>query len=166
MKQRKPMGYWNQPIEAIAIVHPPEDANGANGYIRVSRNNQVEYLHRLIWEELVGPIPAGMEVDHKNGIKTDCRLTNLRLVTSEHNKHNLKKRTDNTSGVTGVSFWKAGNAWRAVVIHPVTKKQQSTTFSVTKYGHDDAFMLACDARAEGIRLLNQQGAAYTQRHGT
>jgi hypothetical protein len=165
MKDRMPMGYWGQSATDLAITHPPEAANSASGYIRVSRNNVVVYLHRWLWEQLVGPIPLGHQIDHENGIRTDCLISNLRCAPQVFNLRNSKKRSDNTSGVAGVSFWNTYQAWRAVVIDPVTKKQKSKTFSVSIHGNEMAFDLACDAREQMIEALNQQGAGYTTRHG-
>lgn len=159
-----PMGYWGKTSEELAIVHPINSFNTESGYIRVSRNNVVDYLHRVLWEDLVGPIPAGHTIDHKNGIRTDCRLTNLRCVTRAVNQRNTSKRSDNTSGVTGVSYWAAHKAWRAVVIDMVTGKQKIKTFGISKWG-DLAFDMACDARAEMLNKLRDQGAEYTERHG-
>lgn len=80
MKERMPMGYWNQDDLDLAINHPVEAANSVSGYIRVSRNNVLYYLHRWLWQQLVGPIPIGYTIDHRNGVKTDCRMDNLRCV--------------------------------------------------------------------------------------
>ena len=38
-------------------------------------------VHRLLMHAFIGPCPDGMEVNHKNGIKTDNRLENLEYVT-------------------------------------------------------------------------------------
>jgi hypothetical protein len=38
-------------------------------------------VHRLVAMTFLGSIPDGMQVCHNNGIKTDCRLSNLRIDT-------------------------------------------------------------------------------------
>lgn len=164
MKTRVPMHHWNQDAKSLAICHSPADVNSASGYIRISRENKVVYLHRWLWNELVGPIPAGFTIDHINGVRYDCRMDNLRCVPWKTNLRNAAMRSDNSSGVTGVSFWSAGNAWRASVIL-LNGKQRCKTFSVAKWGEAHAFALACDARQDMIDELNQQGAGYTSRHG-
>ena len=162
---KKPFGYWNKPIAELAIIHNESDANGENGYIRVSRNNIIYYLHIIIWIELVGPIPDGYTIDHINGIKTDCNLENLRCVPEVINRRNVGKRSDNITGITGVSYWKAGNAFRASGYNPITNKQVCKTFSINKYGYDISFQLASEARSEMLIQFNALGAGYTERHG-
>lgn len=164
MKNRMPMNYWNQPAQDLAITHPQSAANSAGGYIRISRENIIHYLHRWLWEELVGPIPIGYEIDHENGTRTDCRLKNLRCIPQAINMRNAAMRSDNTSGVKGVSYWSSGKAWRASFTDYPLGKRKNVTFSVNKYGNDLAFAMACDARADAIAEQNNKGAGYTVRH--
>lgn len=42
-------------------------------------------LHALVIESFIGPAPDGMECCHNNGIKSDCRLENLRWDTRQEN---------------------------------------------------------------------------------
>jgi hypothetical protein len=58
---------------------------GNRGYVEVSHGRSSYRAHRMIWQHVHGPIAAGMEINHKNGIKTDNRLANLELVTKSEN---------------------------------------------------------------------------------
>lgn len=44
-------------------------------------------VHRLVWEAFNGPIPPGMQVNHKNEDKLDNRLENLEVVTPKENSN-------------------------------------------------------------------------------
>lgn len=37
-----------------------------NGYRRMRLNGRAHYVHRLAYEQLVGPIPTGLVLDHAN----------------------------------------------------------------------------------------------------
>lgn len=153
MTQQAPRD-WSGSALDLAQSYPPEYANGANGYIRIGRDGKVVYLHRWIWEQVFGPIPDGWEIDHINGIKTDNRLDNLRCIPQAANKRNRKTPAHNTSGINGVTKWsttRRGNQkvemWRAVAINQ-QGKQVIKTFSILKYGEDQAFEMACAARKQ------------------
>jgi HNH endonuclease len=55
--------------------------------IMLSCNSKKIYkrLHTLVMLAFIGPCPAGMEVCHNNGNRTDNRLANLRYDTRKHN---------------------------------------------------------------------------------
>lgn len=151
---RKPMNYWASTAIELAQNYPASDSNDTHGYIRISRNNEVIGMHRWIWQEIYGPIPTGWEVDHINGVRTDNRLKNLRCIPKSAQRRNAAKRSDNVSGVQGVSIWnttRRGNQvihmWRAVA-HDLNGKQKIKTFSIKKYGNQGAFDLACAARKQ------------------
>lgn len=59
-----------------------------NGYSCVTVNYKTFYVHRLVWKTFNGEIPDGYEIDHKNTVRDDNRLDNLRLVSSSENKRN------------------------------------------------------------------------------
>ena len=47
--------------------------------------------HRVVWVHLNGPIPPGMTINHRNGIRDDNRPTNLEMATSsEQRRHSLE----------------------------------------------------------------------------
>ena len=47
--------------------------------------------HRVIWVYFNGPISKGIEVNHKNGIKTDNNIENLELTTRKGNAEHAKR---------------------------------------------------------------------------
>lgn len=49
-------------------------------------NMKMYLLHRVVWEAVTGkPIPYGMQINHRNEIKTDNMITNLELMTLKEN---------------------------------------------------------------------------------
>jgi hypothetical protein len=56
-------------------------------------------------------------IDHINGDRSDNRITNLRSVSHSGNTKNAKRRGDNLSGMTGVSFFRPKGTWRARINH-------------------------------------------------
>lgn len=58
-----------------------------DGYVRLGSRGGAGclYAHRMIWETVNGPIPAGLYVDHRNGRKSDNRISNLDVVTPSEN---------------------------------------------------------------------------------
>ena len=82
-----------------------------DGYWRIGIVGQQFKAHRLAWLYVTGEWPDN-QIDHINGIKTDNRFCNLRVVTPAGNMHNRRKaHKGNASGFLGVSShhgrWKA-----------------------------------------------------------
>ena len=73
--------------------------------------------HVFAYRNLVGPIPDGLQVDHRHTCPKRCvKPEHLRLGTpSQNNENHLGPRKDNTSGVRGVSL--SHGKWRARVRH-------------------------------------------------
>ena len=67
-------------------------------------------LHRYIMN-----CPEDMVVDHINHNTLDNRKENLRICTKKQNERNIKLRSNNVSGYTGVGFHKETNKWRAYI---------------------------------------------------
>ena len=85
------------------------------GYIKIGIGGKVFCAHRLIYLMFYGWMPE--EVDHKDLIRSNNRIENLRDATSAQNKRNAPVRNDNTSGIKGVSWLKSSSKWRVQVRH-------------------------------------------------
>lgn len=58
------------------------------GYFQVNLIEKNYLIHHLVAQAFIGKRPKNLEVNHKNGIKTDNRLLNLEYVTRGENiKH-------------------------------------------------------------------------------
>ena len=94
------------------------------------------------------------QVDHRNGLRGDCRRLNLRVVTAAENAQNLRPRTDGRSKYRGVSYRAdrafRGKRWRAYIT--VDHKRLSLgTFATEK----EAAEVAEDARKRLMPFANQ-----------
>jgi hypothetical protein len=81
----------------------------SRGYA-VTRKGKTQYLHKMILE-----VGEGEEVDHVNQNPLDNRKSNLRPCTKAQNARNSNIRSNNTSGVWGVSWYKKSQKWRASI---------------------------------------------------
>ena len=85
-----------------------------NGYFRIHIDQEQFLAHRLAWLFHYGEFPKGC-IDHKNRIKTDNRISNLRDVLDSTNQRNVGKSRKNTSGITRVSWSEKSGKWRAYI---------------------------------------------------
>ena len=56
-------------------------------------------VSRLVAEAFVGPCPAGQQVRHKNGIKSDDHFSNLEYGTQADNEHDKRRHGTAPIGV-------------------------------------------------------------------
>ena len=53
-----------------------------NGYVQITANGRSRLAHHLEWERHNGPVPAGMQVHHKDEDRQNNSIENLELVDS------------------------------------------------------------------------------------
>lgn len=70
--------------------------------------------HRAAWAVAHGAWPDA-EIDHVNHNRRDNRLENLRAVSRRQNAMNASLRSDNTSGVVGVTWQPSRGKWAAQI---------------------------------------------------
>jgi len=148
------------------------------GYIRTSKRGvqrwqtmigSKSYLcHRLVWELFHGPIEDGLTIDHFDRNPLNNRIENLRCVPNEINVRNKGAYRNSKSGITGICFWTSRNGDEYVTAQwqDLEGNRKGKRFQIKKHGKEEAIRLAIEYRNEQIRLLNLEGAGYTEAHGT
>lgn len=82
---------------------------------KVGLKNLQVYIGRTMLEAFKGPqSEPEMQADHRNRIKTDDVLSNLRWATPSENSRNQKNVLGSKSGVHGVQWNKLTGKWRAM----------------------------------------------------
>lgn len=101
----------------------------------VDGKENFQYVHRLVLEAFIGPCPLGMQGCHKNGVRTDNRLTNLRWDTQSANE--IDKRSygrDNRGQRHYASHLTDDQARKVLELHAAgehTRKQLAGMFHTT-----------------------------------
>lgn len=131
-----------------------------NGYLQVGLSKDGKYamfkLHHLVanaFNEICGEYVNGLEIEHKNCIRTDNRATNLRWCTHKDNCNNSLTRQryhDSKKGEKSYWFGKSGK------LNPTSKPIIQYTLSGEKLAE---FESGCDAaRQLGINQGNINNA--------
>ena len=155
---------YRQGTSAGSVVR---NKHGLPSAWKVKIEGKAYLVHRIIIVLLTGELPEYLVVDHLDGNPLNNSPTNIRKVTGTTNSQNYKLPSNNKTGVIGVSF--AGSdrdGWHFRAKCRTKEKVISKAFAVKKYGSEEAFRLACEYRTAQIALLNENGANYTDRHGS
>jgi hypothetical protein len=137
-----------------------------DGYIRVNIAGEQSTGHRIIWEMHNGEIPPEKCIDHIDGDPSNNKISNLRCIDRFLNSRNMRMKSTNKSGVTGVRLHdnNGGNLYWVALWTTEVGKQASKYFSIDKLG-EDAFTLAVAYRKKMLDSINKDGAGFTERHG-
>lgn len=120
--------------------------------IAISPELKRQYLHQFI----LGDSNHQRVIDHINRDPLDNRKNNLRLTTPSVNSSNAKPRIESTSNIRGVYRREArpGIAKAAWICEwSENKKRYSKSFSIDKYGEEEAFRRASSLRAEKMKEM-------------
>lgn len=126
----------------------------SGGYATCSVDGKRQRLHRLVFK---GTLSEGETVDHINVDALDNRAKNLRAASMHVQNTNKKISAKNSSGVIGVVFescWVA--KWKE------NGKSRRKSFSVKKYGFEEAKALATKLRLLKEETLEEYGDAVSQ----
>lgn len=84
-----------------------------SGYRKITIVGKLYYAHRLAFLCMHGYLPS--LVDHKNGVRSDNRIENLRECTQTQNNQNSKLRASSKSGFKGVVKDKRTGKWESFI---------------------------------------------------
>lgn len=107
-----------KPAWSVCTGDPAGSLYGC-GYYAIKTTKCREYNHRLIWMMFHGDIPKDKIVDHKNRIRTDNRIDNLRLASKSESQCNRVKQVNNRSGYKGVAMMRDGRFKAEIAKHGV-----------------------------------------------
>lgn len=93
---------WRAPLAPRMKAGDTAGCLNSQGYLRVKVEGKNYQGHRLAWLWVHGGWPAA-ELDHRNGIRDDNRMANLREVTHAENLQNERKaRPHSSTGILGI----------------------------------------------------------------
>lgn len=105
---------WINPTSNRVKVGDEAGALSKSGYRDIGICNVTVGAHRVAWFLYHNRYPPAF-LDHKNGIRHDNRISNLRPATITQNNHNLSSHRGSTSRFKGVGWSKAARKCRAYI---------------------------------------------------
>ena len=109
-KDKQSAKAWNTKYSG-AIAGSALETRGGKKYLYISIFGVRYMAHRLIWKMTNKEAPDC--IDHINGDSLDNSIKNLRSVDLSGNQRNRKMNANNSSGMTGVIWFKPTSRWRA-----------------------------------------------------
>lgn len=120
-------------------------------HLQVHIDGEEPYIHRLVFETFVRPLNEGEVVHHINGIKTDNRLQNLKVMnhgehTTTHNIGNLYNLNHHHSQQTKMKISKSNKGkigtWKGKKLPPemiakrtATRMKNDPNYGKNKFPH-------------------------------
>ncbi|HHG9960342.1 TPA: HNH endonuclease [Yersinia enterocolitica] len=105
---------WLKNMSSKALKGEAAGSICLDGYRHIKVAGNSYKAHRLAWLYMTGEWPAG-EIDHQFLDKDDNIFSHLRLATPSQNSVNRSLRSDNRSGIKGVSWNEKGKKWSAEI---------------------------------------------------
>ena len=137
---------WLQVNSNVVSVGSRAGGKTTDGYRNIGVDGSRYGEHVLAFIYMEGREPLG-QIDHKDTIKDNNIYSNLREALRGHNHCNSKRRTDNSSGIKGLSWNSRVKRWEAYVTIDGTR----TTKKFQKFEKDLAisWLVATRKRLHG-----------------
>lgn len=123
-----------------------------NGYTTIEINGFPIKAHRLAYAMVNGSLDVGVEIDHINGVKSDNRISNLRIASISQNECNKAIQKNNTTGFKGVYFRSESPNWRAII-------------TINKHRHHIGYFETKELAAEAIEIKRKELHGEFCNHG-
>lgn len=147
--RRNKDGYYNR-FKKDDIVMPFKMVRSIYRGIHIPRTRtSVSYTHLLTLLRGIS-IPEGSVVDHIDGNPENNIRSNIRIITQSMNSRNAKMKSNNTSGITGIT--KSGDGY-------TIRKQMN---GMRKYG---GYVKTLKEAKVVLAAMKPEDHGYTQRHG-
>jgi hypothetical protein len=98
-------------------LRKPQAIKGGYVLATMSVNGKIfgRYVHRLVVDAFLGPIALGLEVNHKDGVKTNNGVANLEVVTTSENRiHRYRVLGCKPNRVIGIRHHSAILPWEQI----------------------------------------------------
>lgn len=132
------------------------------GYYRITINREQFLAHRIVYFLHFPEYDQSLEIDHMNQNKLDNSISNLRCVERNINSRNYPIRSDNKSGIVGISKRKLSGLEYWVSFFNENGKQYTKWFSILKHGDSLAKEMALNFRKQALERIG----GYSDSHGT
>ena len=107
--------YWNKTRCGRALKGSKAGTLRPDGYIQIGVSGYQYAAHRLAWFYIYREWPTEL-IDHKDHVRHNNRINNLRVVDSNGNNQNrVTPSKNNNSGYLGVSYSKTMRQWHAKI---------------------------------------------------
>jgi len=106
--------YWKERVSSRAGKGSLAGTINHYGYRIITSKSKKYSVHRLVYFVETGKLPEH-GTDHINHDRADNRFENLREANQLVNNRNSGRNTNNTSGVTGVTWCNTNKKWKAQI---------------------------------------------------
>jgi hypothetical protein len=150
--------YWKErPAYSSVDISKPAGTINNRGYRVIKIKGKHYQAHRLIYQMFneqwdITDTSQDNSVDHADRDKLNNNIDNLRVATSSQQQHNTGKYNNNTSGTTGVDWYKRHKKWRVRVMLN------------NKYHYGGYFVNKADAIAKATQMREELHGEFAN-HG-
>jgi len=109
-KKKKGIFIWKKRVSSHVYKNDIAGSYNKLGYLEIRLNKKLYLGHRLAWLYKKGYF-SEYEIDHKDKNSSNNKWKKLRETSRQCNARNSKLSKSNTSGITGITWYKRDNIW-------------------------------------------------------